>query len=880
MLTWTRLAVTLVPALALLLLCRPLLGRRDVPTFLGGLVLACTAALGRQPGKEVGSASGDPRTNTQTLATVCLDVLGATFSAAALLLLHRAASQFRLVPFPTAPPRTATRTPQLKPNDNAAVTTLERRPRTAAIWAAVIGVALFHVCDAASGDSGASHQAACTLVWVAPAITVLAFAGAKLTWTDTWALVAGTLWQVVADGLVQPAERPWYALSWGALPEAIGRLVQVGCPAYAIILFSTLVAHLHALLVLSPSLPPCPPDDIKDHCKLLLSVAIHPPAVDTRLLHNLTEVERSLDGNVRAWILAFPREMHIPLVAIAGWCRVTRRLVTDPKAASMDGSSSTSVPSPAQRRTLSAIKLHLVQMYEEDTSPFEMVFTLATIPHIRAEDHAAFHVFSYVVPRLVPVHPFVEYAKGLHVEACFAPEDGHSLVDKMRDPAFDLEAHLPILTPKHLEAYASAVYGSLASAVCYLSWSVLTNPANPAHCTKPVAALAWSSSVHPDAIKDSPPLTPASPVLELLRAHTIQSARRTGIAMAHVRAASEVAKDRRLGRMFVPLSSFSCTQELAGALFPLGRNIIPPPAVLKLLEGFDETRADTASSIVELPTAVRAGIGTVLNVMDETTPAFDTVQVFGQMTPVPADVPKTGRLTPPLQAALGQHIDFHNEFSPSADGTRRFVAGPGDSRIPSDSFRAEGIAFRRDLAAVQDKLAAVEGQLAEERARQLPVLLLGMARVVALQFGEPLGERTAGEVVACVRELGDPATRPARLVHHLALRPPAIVDMFSSAAAVARVNLAERNDLSHPEGDPISLLNALFYVDASLPCPADGSPSVSRLAIVFLLEALVARQNNPSATAAAVLHSRAYNKLISYPTPTQVAWLKALGYQV
>lgn len=394
--------------------------------------------------------------------------------------------------------------------------------------------------------------------------------------------------------------------------------MQAAAPAYAIVLLSAFLAHLHTLLILSPTLPPCPPDDIGDHCKVLLGVANRPPAVDARLLHSLTEVERFLDADIRRWILAFPREMHIPLVAIAGWCRVTRRLVTHPKAASMDGSSATTVPSPAQRRTLSAIKLHLVQMYEEDTSPFEMVFTLATIPHLRAEDHAAFHLFAGIVPRLVPVHPFVEYAKGLHVEACFTPDDGRSIVNKMQDPGFDIEAHLPILTPKHLEAYASAVYGGLASAVCYLAWSVLTNPANADHCTNPVASFAWSASVHPDAIKDSPPLTPASPVIELLRAHTIQSARKTGIAMAHARAAAGVAKDRRLGRMFVPLSSFRCTQELVGALFPLPRNTIPPKVVLKLLEGFDATRAETVSSIAHLPAPVRAGVSSLLAVVDET----------------------------------------------------------------------------------------------------------------------------------------------------------------------------------------------------------------------------------------------------------------------
>lgn len=203
-----------MPALALLVVCRPLLSRRDVPTFLGGAMLACMAALSRLSSMaHVGGASST-HTSTkfsghETLVAACL-LLSASFSAtAALLLLHRAVSHFRLLPFDTGSTQTAARTPQ--PKEHAAtVTTLERRPRTAAIWAAVFGAALFYECDAAPSGSptGAGVKAAaCTLVWIAPAITVLTFTGATLaSWADTWAFVAGTLWQVAADR--------WVRLQW------------------------------------------------------------------------------------------------------------------------------------------------------------------------------------------------------------------------------------------------------------------------------------------------------------------------------------------------------------------------------------------------------------------------------------------------------------------------------------------------------------------------------------------------------------------------------------------------------------------------------------------------------------------------------------------
>ena len=96
--------------------------------------------------------------------------------------------------------------------------------------------------------------------------------------------------------------------------------------SYLVVLAAGLITHLHALLILSSDLPPCPPLNPVSHIILLASVALDPPPIDAYLILALQDAEETLRKGSKSFDtakLAFGREMRVGLVAIYAWCRVT-----------------------------------------------------------------------------------------------------------------------------------------------------------------------------------------------------------------------------------------------------------------------------------------------------------------------------------------------------------------------------------------------------------------------------------------------------------------------------------------------------------------------------------------------------------------------------
>ena len=232
---------------------------------------------------------------------------------------------------------------------------------------------------------------------------------------------------------------------------------------------------------------------------------------------------------------------------------------------------------------------------------------LDDIPHLSSSDRSAFHLFASLIPRLVPVEPFLELCKGYETDMAFVPSDSGStrspLAEKLRDPTFDIEKHLPIRTTDDLLRYADDVAGSIASAICYLSWSILTSPVNPAHALRPVDALTWSKLVHYSVnspIKTNPKIS--------MGLRTVRSAREMGRALQLVNISRDIAKDAVIARLYVPLSLFASSKALLATLLASPRN--PPsyaPHTSSLLDIADRLRIASVPAIGNLPRTARGG---------------------------------------------------------------------------------------------------------------------------------------------------------------------------------------------------------------------------------------------------------------------------------
>lgn len=205
----------------------------------------------------------------------------------------------------------------------------------------------------------------------------------------------------------------------------------------------------------------------------------------------------------------------------------------------------------------------------------------------------------------MPIQPFLELCDGYETDMAFvepvSAESSSPLRAKLRDPAFDIDQHLPIKTTEDLMQYADNVAGSIAAAICYLSWSILTSPTDPAHALRPVDALTWTAAVHSGQTVQDP--TPV--VTEGI--HTVSKAREMGRALQLVNVSRDIAKDALIGRLYVPISLFESAKSIMAVLLPDTRPSYAP-YTSKLLDLADVMRAASIPATAHLPRTARGGV--------------------------------------------------------------------------------------------------------------------------------------------------------------------------------------------------------------------------------------------------------------------------------
>jgi 15-cis-phytoene synthase/lycopene beta-cyclase len=275
--------------------------------------------------------------------------------------------------------------------------------------------------------------------------------------------------------------------------------------------------------------------------------------------------------------------------------------------------------------TLTAIRKHLEQAYQYPAQPnpnSNPDRILDSIPNMTPEERSAFHLFATIVPRLVPIYPFLELCAGYETDLQFVPSPtatDHSsfpLAKLVGKPDFALEEHLPIKTTSDLLKYADNVAGSIASAICYLSWSLLTIPDSSYEAARPVDSFVYAASVH---LSPNTEHTRADLLPEMARRASIVShAREMGRALQLVNISRDIAKDASIGRLYIPLSSFPTAKALLGILLPKGSSSSPTSSGddgksrytefnLPLLNIADDLRRRSEGTIELLPRTARGG---------------------------------------------------------------------------------------------------------------------------------------------------------------------------------------------------------------------------------------------------------------------------------
>lgn len=247
---------------------------------------------------------------------------------------------------------------------------------------------------------------------------------------------------------------------------------------------------------------------------------------------------------------------------------------------------------------------------------------LADLP--MTADREAFYIFATLIPPLCPVDPFLELCQGYRTDLLFSRTPIRS---RLSDPDFALETHLPIRTHADLMQYADNVAGSIASAIVYLSASVLQlSHARPVEQLEPLAC-----HVHPK--RDPDYWTSTSPGRRLedddARVQLVLAARKMGRALQVVNIARDVAKDAAIGRLYIPLSAFTSPNDILDILLyspsssPISGTNTDTDAEataaahvgkvyarynLPLLDLADELRSESEEAIARLPRTARGGM--------------------------------------------------------------------------------------------------------------------------------------------------------------------------------------------------------------------------------------------------------------------------------
>lgn len=250
---------------------------------------------------------------------------------------------------------------------------------------------------------------------------------------------------------------------------------------------------------------------------------------------------------------------------------------------------------------LAAIKAHLIKSYESNVSPAALDAILDLLD-LSESDRTVFHAFSHLIPRVVPIHPFLELCHGYETDLHFS----NQMVGKGALSTGELWKCLPIITNDDLLAYADDVAGSVASACCYLAWSTLSP--SPNQPTRPVLEYTWAQQGHTDTgTKDD---LPTLSILDEDRIEIIKNAREMGWALQLVNIARDMKKDAINSRVYIPLSSFPSSELVLAFLQPKPGKPIPScqPQVLGLVDIATSLREKTASYMNLLPREARGGL--------------------------------------------------------------------------------------------------------------------------------------------------------------------------------------------------------------------------------------------------------------------------------
>lgn len=172
---------------------------------------------------------------------------------------------------------------------------------------------------------------------------------------------------------------------------------------------------------------------------------------------------------------------------------------------------------------------------------------------------------------------------------------------------YALEKHLPIRTTADLMQYADDVAGSIAAAICYLSYSILDSDLPPGSdsnsapphgvmtgitgtigpewlAQRPVEQLRWTRALHGHVRAGGPGAEEPGQKMPHVedsqgndedmqmdsrtskRKRTVLAAREMGRALQLVNIARDVAKDATINRLYIPLSHFSSARDILSVL--------------------------------------------------------------------------------------------------------------------------------------------------------------------------------------------------------------------------------------------------------------------------------------------------------------------------
>ena len=244
-----------------------------------------------------------------------------------------------------------------------------------------------------------------------------------------------------------------------------------------------------------------------------------------------------------------------------------------------------------------------------------------------------FHTFTNLIPRLVPIHPFLELCNGYETDLHFTR--------KLAQADRKLEDCLPILNQNDLLGYADDVAGSVASACCYLAWSILSSCTD--NSTRPVRDHVWGTGESDQAASSTND-----------RRTILQNAREMGHALQLVNIARDVKKDALTNRLYIPLSSFPDNEALYSFLHPTPERPAhdSKPYVLELVQHAFVLRERTAPYMELLPREAKGGLRAMVASYFEI--AEEIMKREGEVTNTGVKVSKKKR----LRAAAGAMWGF------------------------------------------------------------------------------------------------------------------------------------------------------------------------------------------------------------------------------